>query len=81
MRPHNEEEWDRLDQEAIDNAISEWSKRFWTFTLNITAFVHIVINMFWNFVNFAEFRVKHINFSCTSNGLAGFFCEFSNFTR
>jgi len=24
LRQHVEEEWDRLDQEVIDNAISEW---------------------------------------------------------
>jgi len=27
MRHHVEEEWDRLDQEVIDNVISEWRKR------------------------------------------------------
>jgi len=26
LRQHVEEEWDRLDQEVIDNAISEWRK-------------------------------------------------------
>jgi len=26
LRQHVEDEWDRLDQEAIDNAISEWRK-------------------------------------------------------
>jgi len=26
LRQRAEEEWDRLDQEAIDNAISEWRK-------------------------------------------------------
>jgi len=44
LRQHVEEEWERLDQEVIDNAISEWRKRL-------------------NLVNFAEFRVKQINFS------------------
>jgi len=50
LRQHVEEEWERLDQEVIDNAISEWRKRL-------------------NLVNFAEFRVKQINFSWTSNDL------------
>ena len=27
LRQHVEEEWERLDQEVIDNAISEWRKR------------------------------------------------------
>jgi len=27
LRQRVEEEWDRLDQETIDNAISEWRKR------------------------------------------------------
>jgi len=27
MRQRVEEEWDRLDQEVIDNAISEWRNR------------------------------------------------------
>jgi len=27
LRQRVEEEWDRLDQEVIDNAISEWRKR------------------------------------------------------
>ena len=27
LRQRVEEEWDRLDQEVIDNAISEWFKR------------------------------------------------------
>ena len=58
LRQRVEEEWDRLDQEVIDNAISEWRKRLTacvaaggghfehTFTLNIIAFVHILINIF-----------------------------------
>ena len=27
LRQHFEKEWDRLDQEVIDNVISEWRKR------------------------------------------------------
>jgi len=27
IKCHVEEEWDRLDQEVIDNVISEWRKR------------------------------------------------------
>jgi len=74
-----EEEWDRLEQEVIDSAISEWRKpltdrvvnhflscaacvaacgrhrTFWTFTLNITAFVHILINMFWTLLTLPSF--------------------------
>ena len=30
LRQRVEEEWDRLDQEVIDNAISEWRKRLTT---------------------------------------------------
>ena len=78
LRQRVEEEWDRLDQEVIDNAISEWCKRltlhsnrrrtFWTFTLNITAFVHTLINMFWTLLTLLS--VKQIMSSCTSNSLA-----------
>ena len=62
-----EEEWDHLDQEVIENAISEWRKQathslccsqqttFWTFSLNITAFVHILINMFWTLLALLSF--------------------------
>ena len=46
---------------------SRW-RTFWTFTLNITAFVHIQINMFWTLL--ALLSVKQVNFFCTSNSLA-----------
>ena len=46
---------------------SRW-RTFWTFTLNITAFVHILINMFWTLLTLLN--VKQINFSCTSYSLA-----------
>ena len=38
------------------------------FTLNITAFIRILINMFWTLLTLLS--VKQVNFSCTSNSLA-----------
>jgi len=54
---------------ATDSLRCSRQRTFWTFTLHITAFVHIPINVI-NLINFAEFCVKQINFSCTSNSLA-----------
>ena len=43
-------------------------RTFWTFILNITAFVHILIDMFWTLLTLLS--VKQINFYRTNNSLA-----------
>ena len=43
-------------------------RTFRTFNLNITAFVHTPLNMFWTLLTLLS--VKQINFSCTSNIVA-----------
>ena len=87
LRQRVEEEWDSLDQDVIwqrdqwmaqatDSLYYSPQRTFWTFSLNITTFVHILINMFWTLLTLLS--VKQINFSCTSNSD---YREFSNFAR
>ena len=48
-----------VDQATDSLCCSQW-RTFWTFTLNITAFVHILVNMFWTLLTLLS--VKQINF-------------------
>ena len=58
----NETVWTRkwLTMRSVNGAMTDdlrCSRRrtFWTFTLNITAFVHILINMFWTLLTLLSF--------------------------
>jgi len=64
-------DWQRDQRmvQATDSLRCRRRKTFWTFTLNINAFVHILINMFWTLLTLLSF-LQNINFSGTSNGLA-----------
>jgi len=41
--------------QATDSLHCSRQRTFWTFALNITAFVHIVINMFWTLLTLLSF--------------------------
>ena len=44
-----------MAQLATDSLRCSRQRTFWTFTLNITAFVHILINMFWTLLTLLSF--------------------------
>jgi len=60
--PVSDWQCDQWMAQATDSLHCSWHRTFWTFTMSITAFVQILINMFWTLLTLLSFVLNRLMF-------------------